>query len=319
MTHRDSSRFSFCARAAAYAAVLLILLMPTAGISAQGQGLSVNFAPYYLEGMDPEFSSPVSEAQMLAALDAVAPYCDTIRTFGVTGALYGLYQPAKETYDFRIIVGCWIGKGYTDEQAMQELQALADIANAGWADILLVGSEGLFRADYSAAALIGWMDTLRTMLDAPLPVGTSDTAGALLANADVIAASDIVCYTYYPYHNGTDIAHALADFASMHEKMLTAAQGKPLLCSETGWPDAGEPKGKAVPSAENAARYLDEICAYAREYTFEVCYFEAITEPWKGKYGIAEKSYGLLDSDLKPKAHYEALLSDIESNRRDEP
>lgn len=288
------------------------LTTPAAAPSARGNPVwSLNFGPYYLDGMDPELGSPLSEEQIRAALRAVAPYCDTIRTFGVTGELNKLYKIAKEEFGLRVIAGCWIGGGYNDAQVQDELAALAGIAGNGWADILLVGSEGLFRRDYSAWQLIGWMDTLRGMLRRPLPVGTSDTAGALLGEKNLIANSDIVCYTYYPYFSGADISRAAEDFAQMHRKMRAAAGDKPLICGETGWPDDGEPVGGAVPGAENAARYFDEIYAYSRENGLEVCYFEAITEPWKGKYGAAERSFGLLGSDLRPKAHYSRALADI--------
>ena len=119
----------------------------------------------------------------------------------------------------------------------------------------MVGSEGLYRRDYSQAQLVRWTDTLRKMLQTPLPVGTSDTAGALLLNERVIANSDIICYTYYPYFSGAHVGQAAADFAQMHEK-----------------------------------------------------------EPRKGKHGTAERSFGLLDRSLNPKAHYDDLLKNIGSD-----
>jgi len=281
-----------------------------------GPALSLNFSPYYLDGMDPELGSPVSEEQMRAALSAIAPYCDTVRTFGVTGELSKLYRIAKEEYGLRVIAGCWIGGGYSDEQALNELRALAEIANNGWADILLVGSEGLFRHDYSQERLVGWMDALRGMLQTPLPVGTSDTAGALRSGEAVIANSDVICYTYYPYFNGVHIEQAGADFAQMHEIMFTLAGGKPLICSETGWPDCGERIGGAQPGPENAARYFDAVYGYAREHSLEVCYFEAFTEPWKGKYGMAEQGFGLWDGSLGVKAQYGEALDRIQSEEK---
>lgn len=278
--------------------------------------LSLNFSPYYRDGADPEKASPVSEDEMCALLDAILPYTHTVRTFGVTGELNKFYKFAKEEYNMRIIAGCWIGGGYTEEQALFELRALADIANQGYADVLLVGSEGLFRHDYSAEQLIGWMADLRGMLDNPLPVGTSDTAGTLLGEKELIIVSDVICYTYYPYWNGIPIESAAEDFAGIYERMREAADGKTLICTETGFPDAGDTVGGAVPSPENAARYFKEIYDFSCLNDFEVCYFEAVTEPWKEKYGLAERSFGLLDVNLQPKPAYQAELYKItESNK----
>ena len=279
--------------------------------------LSLNFSPYYIDGRDPEMGSPVSEAEMRAALAAIAPYCDTIRTFGVTGEMTKLYKIAREEFGLRVIAGCWIGSGYTDALVRQELQTMADLANNGLVDILLIGSEGLFRRDYTAAQLAGWADTLRDLLQTPLPVGTSDTAYQLLQNADALMTMDVIGFTYYPFFEKTHITHALANFSEMHGQLKAAFDGKPLFCSESGWPDAGGSHGDAEPGPENAARYFEAIYAYSREQNVEICYFEALSESWKGKYGLAEKSFGLMDSGLMPKPHFSEPLKNILRQRED--
>lgn len=277
----------------------------------ENAALSLNFSPYFTDNANPEQGTAVSESEIRSLLDAISPFCDTIRTFGVSGELNKLYKIAKEDYKMRIIAGCWIGAEYTEDQVDAELKILADIANEGYADILLVGSEGLFRNDYNAEQLIKWMDKLRGLLESQMPVGTSDTAGALLGEKKILEASDVICYTYYPYWNGTVIESSLNDFAEMYETMLSAANGKPLICGETGFPDGGDKVGSAVPNPENAARYFDEIYRFSRDKDFEVCYFEAVTEHWKEKYGKAESSFGLLDTELQPKPAYSEMIDDI--------
>ena len=253
---------------------------------------------------------------MRRALDAIAPFADTIRTFAVSGEMTKLYQIAKEEYAMRIIAGCWIGANYTAEQVQEELTILADISNKKLADILIVGSEGLLRGDYSASDLKSWINDLRGMLTRDVPIGTSDTATALLGYPEVIAVCDVAMYTYYPYFSSVEIDNALDDFVRVYQQLKKTANNTKLICSETGWKFEGKSMGAAIASPVNAARYLDEIIAFSRRENLEICIFEACEEPWKNKYD--DDGWALLDTDLNCKPSVSAMLERIVELRRDE-
>ena len=283
---------------------------------AEKQLLSLNFSPYYLSGADPEYQTPLTEDAVYDALAAIAPYADTIRTFGVSGELGRVFALAKGTYpyrdseeiifvnknnneafSFRIIAGCWIGAGYGEDQIKYELDTLIGLGDDGLADILVVGSEGLYRRDYTADDLIGWIGYVKGNLTADVPVGTSDTAGAYMDNPELFGAVDVALYTYYPFFNGVHISRAIRDFEGMHRRLAALAGETKLICSETGWKFEGTPVGDAEPGETEAAEYFERIVEYALDAHLEICYFEAIEEKvWKIKYDDA--GWGLLDENL---------------------
>jgi exo-beta-1,3-glucanase (GH17 family) len=271
--------------------------------------LSVNFSPYYLEGADPELQTGLSEETIRNALAAVRPFADTIRTFGSSGELgmEKLYRPAKEEYGFRIIAGCWLGGEMSESQIQEELRLLAELGNEGLADILVVGSEGLMRGDYGPKELIGWISKVRAMLERPVPVGISDTAGELLENPEVMHAADVAMFTHYPYFNGVTAEKGVADFEAMLRRLRHAAGGAELICSETGWKFEADNAENASP--ENAARYFEEIIELGKSENLEIIYFESITEPWKEKH--LDGGWGLLGTDLKPREAVAAQLGRI--------
>jgi len=252
---------------------------------------------------------------MRRALDAIRPFADTIRTFGVSGELEKLYRIAKEEYGLRVIAGCWIGPGYDDERVQTELALLAGLGNNGLADILVVGSEGLLRGDYDAEALIGWLDDLREKLDGGVPVGISEAAADLLGNPEVMQAADVALFTCYPYFNGVAIEDAAADFLRMYRLLQRNAGQTKLICSETGWKFEGKSQGSAVPSPQNASRYFDEIIELSRRENLEICYFEALEEKWKSKYDDA--GWGLLDEDLNPRLSVSGSLARLAGQNKE--
>lgn len=271
--------------------------------------LSLNFSPYYPDGADPELQSPVSEETIRSALDAVAPFTDTIRTFGVSGEMYKLYKIAKEEYGFRIIAGCWIGALYGEAEIADELEILAGLGNDNLADILVVGSEGLYRRDYGADSLIGWVNEVKGALTEYKPVGVSDTAGMLMKYPDLLRAVDVALFTYYPYFDGVDVKKAVTAFDKTYNSLRQVSPRTVFICSETGWKFFGDSVGRASVGPEEAAAYIEGILGYSRSAGLEVCIFEAVEEKWKMKYN--DGGWGLLDENLAVRPAVKDLLARI--------
>ena len=275
--------------------------------------LSVNFSPYYMPGADPETGSPVSEDDMRRALDAIAPFADTIRTFGVSGEMNKLYKIGKLEYNYRIYAGCWIGSNYEPQLVRNELETLAEIGNLGYADILIVGSEGLLRGDYNAKDLIGWLNDLRGLLHKDIPIGVSETAASLLGYPEVVGAADVAMFTLYPYFNNTPVDEAVGEFERVYRLLQKAAGHTKLICSETGWKfESDEKSAQAGP--ENGARYLEDIYAFSQAENLEICIFEALAEDWKARYD--DDGWNLLDADLVPRPAVSEMLERISESVR---
>jgi exo-beta-1,3-glucanase (GH17 family) len=151
-----------------------------------------------------------------------------------------------------------------------------------------------------------------SLVDKTIPVSTSDTAGAWLNDkSGLIGYADFLCYTYYPYFEGTVAEKGAEAFAKMYDKLAIAARGKPIICSETAFPDGGERMGKATPSKANSVRYFNDVYAWSVENQVEVIFFEAADESWKGLPNSVETHWGICDTFGAVKPQYWEALSAI--------
>ncbi|MDR2355332.1 MAG: S-layer homology domain-containing protein [Clostridiales Family XIII bacterium] len=243
--------------------------------------LSLCYSPY-TNGLSPETDSTVPIEQMRWQLNLIYPYADTIRFFGVSGELEKIYRPAKDEYHMRIIAGCWIDGQSTDSQIYAELDKLIALANSGYADIAVVGSETIYRNDFSADTLISYINYVRARIaDKNIPVGTSDTSAVFLNHPELVQSCDVILCTIYPFFSEVPAENAAHNLSETYERVLAVAEGRQLIISETGWPTEGSPEGAAVPSIENARRYFEDVYAWSRENDVEVVFFSETDEAWK--------------------------------------
>ena len=239
---------------------------------------------------------------VMQELQVMAPYTQGIRTYSRTGDLAPAAQMAH-SLGLKTAIGAWISKDATDNQA--EIDSLVSEAIKGYVDVAIVGSEALLRGDVNAGTLTGYIDQIRSRLQAAgvnIPVTAADTYNTLEqpANAKVLADVDIVYANFFPYWEGTSIDGAMASLNKEYRQL--AALGKPVFVSESGFPSDGSPNGAAVPSPANAAYYFLDFASWAQANNVSYAYFEAFDEPWKYTGGDVGPHWGVFDSNgvLKP-------------------
>jgi exo-beta-1,3-glucanase (GH17 family) len=254
----------------------------------------VCFSPYLHE--DPTTGGSVTASEVASLLDSVARYSGWIRTFGSEGEWDAMPELARSR-NIKVAGGCDI---YTDRtRNASEVAALVQQAGARRIDMAVVGDEVLLGNVMSSQELIGYIRQVRA---AGVPTGTSDSWDAWLAHPELIAECDIVLMNIYPYWEGMSVEESAAYVASCYEQVKRAAGGKTVIV-ETGWPSAGQVNGSAVPSQQNAMRYLADFTSWARASGAPYFYFEAFDEPWKAsREGTCGAYWGLWDSNaaLKP-------------------
>ncbi|MCL2461650.1 MAG: S-layer homology domain-containing protein, partial [Defluviitaleaceae bacterium] len=243
--------------------------------------LSICYSPY-TNGLSPETNSAVPMDQMLWQLNLVYPYADTIRLFGVSGELEKIYKPAKEEYHFRVIAGAWIDKSYTQTQVYAELDKLIGLANDGYVDVAVVGSECINRKDFTADQMVTYIQYVRAGIkDKSIQVGTSDVPDAFLNNQQLAANSDVVLCTIYPFFANVAADKAAQNLADTYDRVKAAAGGKQVIISECGWPTEGSPEGAAVPGEANARTVFEATYNWSRQNDVEIVYFSEIDEAYK--------------------------------------
>ena len=139
-----------------------------------------------------------------------------------------------------------------------------------------------------------------------IPITTAEPYSALFyhdgtpRSPETLDAVDVILVNIHPFHERVHVDNAPATLAAIYQQAVHGANGKQVIIAETGWPSAGETNGQAVPSLENAARFLSEAVAWAGANDVPMFCFEAFDEAWKGP-PIFEQHWGAwyANGDLK--------------------
>lgn len=180
-----------------------------------------------------------------------------------------------------LLLGLWASAG--QESFNNEIAALkAAIAQYGTAftDLVVgisIGSEDLYRISAEGAGgnpgtqpdlLVNYIkQTREAIAGTPLSeakLGHVDTWQVYVnaSNNDVITNLDWIGMDAYPYFQGSfdnGVGSGADLFFDAYNQTVAAAQGKPVWVTETGWPISGETVNKAVPSADNARIYWEDV------------------------------------------------------------
>lgn len=262
-------------------------------LDAKIHGLS--FSPY-VEGQGP--GTQIGEAQIRERLAVIQPYVRWIRTFSCSEGNELIPAIAKEN-GLATMVGVWLDGN--KEQNEVELANAIKIANAGHADILGVGNEVLLRGDLTEDELIEYIERTRHSVSG-VPVGYVDAYFEFEVHPRITAACDVILANCYPFWEGCPADHALLYMKEMYRRAQRAANGKPVIISETGWPNIGTPTDGAVPSFENAIKYFIDTFQWAEQDGVEIFYFSSFDEAWKvDAEGDVGAYWGLWDKDGNPK------------------
>jgi len=259
----------------------------------------INFSPY-VDDQDPNLGSVVSEQQIRDRLRIISPYVKGVRTFGSSQGLEKVARIAKSEFKLKTTIGAWLGKDLAANAT--EMTNLIAAAKSGHVDIAVVGNEVLLRGDLSESELIAYINQFRAEVPS-VPVTTAEVYSTLLAHPNVIAACDKVYVNIYPYWEGIRIESAVAYIHAHYLEVSARSSGKEVFISETGWPNAGNTVGSAVPSSDNAAYHFISTVSWSKAEGANLIYFEAFDESWKSSYeGPQGAHWGIWDKNgqLKP-------------------
>ena len=253
------------------------------------------FSPY-LDGQGP--GTQLQAPQIRARLQVIAPHTRWVRSFSCTEG-HELIPALAHGLGLKTLVGAWLG---TDlESNEREIEGLIAVARAGHADIVAVGNEVMLREDLSEDALLAYIARVKAALPG-MRVGYVDAYYLFELHPRITAACDVLLTNCYPFWEGCPLDQALTYMQSMLRRTQAVAQGKPVIISETGWPDKGSNFWGAVPSADAALRYVTDTCDWAEDEGVEVFYFAAFDEAWKvGAEGDVGAYWGLWDKDGEAK------------------
>ncbi|KAH7385647.1 glucan 1,3-beta-glucosidase-like protein [Pyrenochaeta sp. MPI-SDFR-AT-0127] len=225
--------------------------------------------------------------------------------------------PAAKAKGFKVVLGIWPD---VEESFNKDLKAITDVAQQ-YADTIYavtVGSETLYRGNFTGEELKGKISTVKSKLPSGIKVGTADswnkfadgTGDAIIGTADIIMVNAFAFWQGASRDNATHVYLDDMYQAVTHiEKIAGGADKKPEIWNgETGWPTAvGTDYDEAKGGLENAEHFYQHGFCSLLDWGYNAFYFEAFDEPWKpasiGDNGKAadETAWGAMTADRKTK------------------
>lgn len=253
------------------------------------------FSPY-VDGQGP--GTQVDAAQIRERIAIVQDSARWLRTFSCSEGNELIPGVAAEA-GLKSMVGVWLDDDLDNNE--RELANAAEIVRAGNAGILAVGNEVLLRGDLSEQQLLDYMERARAFAGG-IPVGYVDAYFEFEDHPAITEACDVVLANCYPFWEGCPAQFSILYLKDMYRRAQRSANGKPVIVSETGWPNLGSAEDGAMPGIENAIKYFVDTYQWAQEDNIDIFYFSAFDEAWKvGAEGDVGAYWGLWDKDGQPK------------------
>lgn len=248
-----------------------------------------------------------SDAEVAADLDLMATATRSVRTYGSTDhpSLVALAGERK----LSVTAGAWLGADHAPNQ--RELDALVDtVRNHRHVSRVIIGNETLLRGDLEVEELITYLNRTRSALKRTrTPISTAEPWHVWLKHPELARHVDFITVHLLPYHEGIPVEVAVEYALMRYDELARIFPKKKIVIGEIGWPSRGPAKegfnagsGFAVPSVENAARFIREFLAHPRARTLDYYLMEAFDQPWKIEVeGWAGAYWGLYNADREPK------------------
>ncbi|MDF1560659.1 MAG: glycosyl hydrolase family 17 protein [Bacteroidales bacterium] len=246
----------------------------------------------YVEGQAP--GSIVSEEQIRQRMGIIKPYTSWIRTFSCTDGHELIPRIAKEN-GLKVMAGSWLGddREHNDE----EIENLIRVVREGYADLVAVGNEVLYRGELTEQELLEYIHRVKQQVP-QASVGYVDAYYEFVNRPAITEACDVLFINCYPFWEGCYIDYSLVYMKNMYYSVVQAARGKRVVISETGWPDKGKSFKASEPSTDNALRYFINTQRWSLAEKMEIMYFSSFDEAWKiEKEGDVGAYWGIWDKD----------------------
>jgi len=248
----------------------------------------------YEDGQEP--GDEISVEQVERRVKILKPFTGAIRSFSCIEGNEHIPVVAKK-HGLKTLVGAWLSDDKDDNE--KEIEGLIALAKAGNVDVAAVGNEVLYRNDLSLEELLGYIKRVKEALSGlDIPVGYVDAYYEFSRHPELVENSDVVLANLYPYWEGCPIEYALGHMQAMYGQAVDAAQGKPIIITETGWPSEGGGLKGALTGPEAAMKYFIDTIRWTNENKIPIFYFSSFDESWKtGDEGDVGAYWGLWDKN----------------------
>ena len=250
----------------------------------------------YEEGQEP--GDELSREQIERRMAILRPSVKWVRSFSCLQGNDLIPVVAKEM-GLKTLAGAWLSDDL--EKNALEIENLIRLAQQGYVDIAAVGNEVMYRKDLSEEQLLGYIAQVKEALPS-IPVGYVDAYYEFEDRPAITEICDVILANCYPFWEGCAIEYSLLYMKDMFRRATSAAAGKKVIITETGWPSQGEAFHGAQPSHENAMRYFVNTQQWGHQDNIDIFYFSSFDESWKvGAEGDVGAFWGIWDKDEQAK------------------
>lgn len=236
----------------------------------------------------------ISEAQIRRRMEIIKPHTKWIRTFSCTDGNELIPRIAHE-YGIKTLVGAWLGDD--SEINEREIKGLIKLAKEGYVNIAAVGNEVMYRGDLTEDELLSFMNQVKEAIP-EIPMGYVDAYYEFTERPRITGACDLILANCYPFWEGCSLEYSLLYMKEMFAQAKSAANGKKVIITETGWPNLGSSFEGSQPSFENAMKYFINAQQWSKEDNIDMFYFSSFDESWKvGTEGDVGAYWGLWDKN----------------------
>lgn len=240
----------------------------------------------------------ISKEQVQKRMEIIAPFTQWVRSFSCLEGHEHIARVAK-AMNKKTLVGAWLGKDKAKNEA--EIAALIALAKEGMVDIAAVGNEVLYRKDLSEEELLAYMYRVKEALP-DVSVAYVDAYYEFVTRPQLTAACDLILTNCYPFWEGCLHEYSMVYMKQMYQQAKTAARGKKVIITETGWPSQGQSVSSAKPSVRNAMTYFINTQMWSKDEDIDIFYFTSFDEAWKTEAeGGVGAHWGLWDKHEKLK------------------
>ncbi len=253
------------------------------------------FSPY-TEGQN--VGDLLSEEQIQRRMDVIAPHTQWVRSFSCTHGNEFIPKAARNK-GLTTMVGAWIGSDKNQNNI--EIDSLIQLGKNKLVDIAVVGNEVLMRNDLNIQEIIAYINKVKEELPG-IPVGYVDAYYQFHDHPELIEICDVILINCYPFWEGSSIEGASSYLRQMYTVTKNISKGKPVIITETGWPNQGDNVEGAIPTTENAMKYFISASNMSKKSSIPLFYFSSFDESWKvHQEGDVGARWGVWDSSEKLK------------------
>lgn len=256
-------------------------------------------------GMHPDYTV-LSEEHIKKHLQALKPFTDSIRLYGVGEEMNKVYEIANNM-GFKIIACANLGYSQTGNK--EEIENLIELCNKYESIcVSLLGNEALLTNKVSASYLVEQMEYVKEKIPDRIAVSTADTIDTYFNYPQIRSAVDVMyihIYSYWSY-SSPEASRSISRIEEFSDAF--SYMNKELIIGESGLATEGSSRIDLTLNGDYAAKYYTEMQNYCFNNGIKLMYFEGFDENWKsGNEGTVGAHWGLLSSDGQLKSAYSDL------------